>query len=220
MDTPLSRLASRCRQCLATGGGAEEIRALVEQALGELAGGPPQEAIDEIVHRTEDLLVVGLAQPPYANTPVHDHGGIWCVIGMAIGREENALYEESAGGVVEVDRLVVAAGEAVVLPPSAIHRIRNPDGVTSLGVHVYGADLLMASIAYYILSRSLVVLHGRNSPFAAALGSDLKGRLSLMLYAIAIPLTFLSPWISLAIYAGVALVWLVPDRRFSRASGN
>jgi predicted metal-dependent enzyme (double-stranded beta helix superfamily) len=145
VDSPLSRLASRCRQCLATGGGAEEIRALVEQALGELASAPPQEAIDEIVHRTDDLLVVGLAQPPYANTPVHDHGGIWCVIGMAVGREENALYEESAGGVVEVDRLVVAAGEAVVLPPNAIHRIRNPDGVTSLGVHVYGADLLSAA---------------------------------------------------------------------------
>lgn len=142
MDSPLSRLASRCQQCLAGGGGAEEIRGLVLDALGELASGPPQEAIDDIVHRTSDLLVVGLAQPPYSNTPVHNHGGIWCVIGMAVGREENALYAESAEGLDEVRRFVVEAGEAVVLEPNAIHKIRNPDGATSLGVHVYGADLL------------------------------------------------------------------------------
>jgi predicted metal-dependent enzyme (double-stranded beta helix superfamily) len=144
MDSPLSRLASRCQQCLAAGGGAEEMRSLVIEALSELASGPPQEAIDDIVHRSDDLLVVGLAQPPYANTPIHNHGGIWCVIGMAVGREENALHAESADGLSEVDRLVVAAGEAIVLAPNAIHRIRNPDGVTSLGVHVYGADLLSA----------------------------------------------------------------------------
>jgi predicted metal-dependent enzyme (double-stranded beta helix superfamily) len=145
LNSPLSRLASRCQQCLAAGGRAEEVRALVTEALSELASGPPQEAIDDIVHRTDDLLVVGLAQPPYANTPIHNHGGIWCVIGMAVGREENALHAESAGDLGEVDRFVVAAGEAVVLGPNAIHKIRNPDGVMSLGVHVYGADLLSAT---------------------------------------------------------------------------
>jgi len=142
MDSPLSRLASRCQQCLAAGGGAEDVRALVTNALGELASGPPQEAIDDIVHRTADLLVVGLALPPYSNTPFHNHGGIWCVIGMTVGREENALYAESADGLSEVGRFVVAAGEAAVLAPDAIHKIRNPDGATSRGVHVYGADLL------------------------------------------------------------------------------
>jgi predicted metal-dependent enzyme (double-stranded beta helix superfamily) len=142
MDSPLSRLASRCQRCLADGGGAKEIQLLVVDALSELASGPPQEAVDDIVHRTADLLVVGLAQPAHGNTPVHNHGGIWCVIGMAIGCEENALYAETAEGLSEVSRFVVGPGEAAVLAPSAIHKIRNPDGAASMGVHVYGADLL------------------------------------------------------------------------------
>ncbi len=83
-------------------------------------------------------------------------------------------------------------------------------------VALYAADLLMAAIAYNILVHTLVKLHGHDSPFSSALGSDLKGRISLALYAGSVPLAFLSPWISLALVFIVALMWLVPDRRFAR----
>ena len=81
-------------------------------------------------------------------------------------------------------------------------------------VAVYGVGLLMNAIAYTILVRTLIKRHGRDSEFAARIGSDLKGRISLALYALAVALSFVNPWISLAIYFGVAMIWLVPDRRF------
>lgn len=81
-------------------------------------------------------------------------------------------------------------------------------------VAVYGVGLLMNAIAYTILVRALIARHGRDSEFAARIGSDVKGNISLALYALAVALSFVSPWISLAIYFSVALIWLVPDRRF------
>ena len=83
-------------------------------------------------------------------------------------------------------------------------------------VAIYGVNLVCASIAYYIFAHTLVRLHGKDSAFAKALGSDFKGRVSTALYVVAVPLAFVSPWISLAMYAAVAAWWLVPDRRFAR----
>ena len=81
---------------------------------------------------------------------------------------------------------------------------------------LYGAVLLMAGIAYFILARRLVRRHGDDSPLARAIGNDRKGRLSITLYAAAIPLAFVSTWIALGLYVAVALMWLVPDRRIER----
>ena len=81
-------------------------------------------------------------------------------------------------------------------------------------VAVYGVGLLMNAIAYTILVRALIKRHGHDSEFAARIGSDTKGKISLALYVTAIVTSFLSPWISLAIFFGVALIWLIPDRRF------
>ena len=78
---------------------------------------------------------------------------------------------------------------------------------------VYGAVLLLAGIAYLILANAIVAEHGPDSPLAQALGRDRKGKLSLVLYAIAIPLAFVNQWISDAIYVAVAAIWLVPDPR-------
>jgi len=78
---------------------------------------------------------------------------------------------------------------------------------------VYGAVLLLAGIAYLILANAIVAEHGPDSPLAQALGRDRKGKLSLVLYAIAIPLAFVNQWISDAIYVAVAAIWLVPDTR-------
>lgn len=81
----------------------------------------------------------------------------------------------------------------------------------------YGAVLLMAAVAYRILEQAIVAGHGRDSVQAAAVGRDLKGNISLVLYAIAIPSAFVQPWFAGALYVTVALMWLIPDRRIERA---
>jgi uncharacterized membrane protein len=81
---------------------------------------------------------------------------------------------------------------------------------------VYGLVLLMAAIAYYILQRTIIVQQGRDSLLAAAIGTDWKGKLSPVLYLSAIPLAFVSAWIASGLYAFVAFLWLVPDRRIER----
>jgi uncharacterized membrane protein len=78
---------------------------------------------------------------------------------------------------------------------------------------VYGVVLLLAAVAYTILQATIIAYEGPSSKLAAAVGGDTKGRLSLALYAAAIPLAFVQEWISDAIYVFVALMWLVPDRR-------
>jgi len=81
---------------------------------------------------------------------------------------------------------------------------------------VYGIDLLCAAIAYTILARTLMAAQGEGSRLAAAVGKDKKGRFSLVCYALAIPLAFVLPWLSVAIYVLVALIWLAPDPRIER----
>src|SRR5438034_8001886 len=78
---------------------------------------------------------------------------------------------------------------------------------------VYGAVLLMAGVAYYILTHTIVSLLGPHSAIATAVGKDVKGIVSVVLYGAAIPLAFVSRWIADAIYVLVVLMWLVPDRR-------
>jgi TMEM175 potassium channel family protein len=83
----------------------------------------------------------------------------------------------------------------------------------SLPTAVYGAVLLLAAIAYYILKTAIISAQGPDSRIAKALGNDFKGRISPLLYAAAIPLAYVGAWISIGIYVLVALMWLVPDRR-------
>jgi uncharacterized membrane protein len=90
-------------------------------------------------------------------------------------------------------------------------------GLVALPVAAYGVVLLMAAVAYLLLESAIVACNGRSSALAIALGSDLKGKLSLAIYAVSIPLAFLQPWISIALYVVVALMWLVPDRRIESA---
>jgi uncharacterized membrane protein len=85
---------------------------------------------------------------------------------------------------------------------------------------VYGVVLLLAAIAYYILQRSIISHQGRDSLLATAIGSDWKGKISPMLYLIAIPLSFVNPLIAICIYSFVALLWLIPDRRIERVLTN
>ncbi len=86
-------------------------------------------------------------------------------------------------------------------------------GLTALPTAAYGVVLAMAAIGYTLLQGAIVACGGRTSTLAAAVGSDLKGKLSLGIYIAAIPLAFVSPWIAAALYVVVALIWFVPDRR-------
>lgn len=86
----------------------------------------------------------------------------------------------------------------------------------ALPAATYGAVGLAAGIAYLILVRTLIRANGRDSPVAQAIGSDIKGYASLVLYAAAVGLAFVRPWISYALYATVAAIWFIPDRRFAR----
>jgi uncharacterized membrane protein len=83
-------------------------------------------------------------------------------------------------------------------------------------VAVYGVVLLMAGVAYFILIRTLIRLHGQSSTLATAIGADRKGKISMAIYAVAVPLAFVRAWIAGACYVIVAVIWLVPDRRIER----
>jgi uncharacterized membrane protein len=85
---------------------------------------------------------------------------------------------------------------------------------------VYGVSLLMPAIAYYLLQKTIVHQQGRHSMLASALGRDVKGKISPLLYAAAVALAFVDAWLSIAIYALVAVMWLVPDRRIEKALGE
>jgi uncharacterized membrane protein len=81
---------------------------------------------------------------------------------------------------------------------------------------LYGCVLLLAAIGYFVLQRTIMADQGKDGILAQAVGSDVKGKMSPPIYAVAIPLAFVSPWISLALYWLVAVIWLVPDRRIER----
>jgi|SRR5579883_2150304 uncharacterized membrane protein len=83
-------------------------------------------------------------------------------------------------------------------------------------VAMYGIVLLLAAVAYFVLSKTLIKLHGRGSTLATSIGSDRKGKISIVIYAVAIPLAFVERWIAGACYVAVAIVWLIPDRRIER----
>jgi uncharacterized membrane protein len=81
----------------------------------------------------------------------------------------------------------------------------------------YGVVLLLAAIAYFILARAILASHGPDSLLARAIGRDFKGKVSVVIYAAAVALAFVQPWVAMALYTLVAILWLVPDRRIERA---
>ena len=85
-----------------------------------------------------------------------------------------------------------------------------------LPVAVYGVMLLFAGIAFFALTRSLIAHHGKNSVLATSIGNDWKGKVSLLVYVLAIPSAFVRPWLACACYTLVAIIWLVPDPRIEK----
>ena len=86
----------------------------------------------------------------------------------------------------------------------------------ALPVAMYGVILLLSGFGFFVLSRSLIKLHGQDSVLATAVGNDIKARLSILFYMVAIPLAFVDPRIACGLYVLVAVMWLVPDRRIEK----
>jgi uncharacterized membrane protein len=89
--------------------------------------------------------------------------------------------------------------------------------LSSVPTAVYGVVLLLPAIAYYLLQKAIIHKQGRESVLATALGSDIKGKISQVLYVAGIAAAFVVPWLSVALYVLVAVMWLVPDRRIEKA---
>jgi uncharacterized membrane protein len=87
----------------------------------------------------------------------------------------------------------------------------------TLPVAIYGVVLLMAGVAYYVLSQCLIASEGKDSKLARAVGRDWKGIAALVMYAVAIAIAFVLPLVSMALYVAVAMLWFVPDSRIERA---
>lgn len=149
----LSEFVETCRSALDaadaadTSDAAERVAAALRPLLGEPealsaeiealrppGGGPA------VVHRSDDLTVLGLAVPAGFVSPVHDHT-IWAVVGIYAGDEDNVFYRRGDDGIIETGRAVLRCGEVLALPPDAVHRIANSGTDTMRAVHVYGGDL-------------------------------------------------------------------------------
>ena len=96
----------------------------------------------------------------------------------------------------------------------------DESGFTALPTAAYGIVLACSAISYTVLQRQIIAVNGRDSRLALALGGDLKGKASLVLYVLAIPLAFVQPWLAILLYVIVALIWLVPDRRIESRVGK
>lgn len=88
----------------------------------------------------------------------------------------------------------------------------------TLPVALYGVVAAMSGVAYYLLAHSLAGLHGKDSPIATVLDNDHKGILSVVIYVVAVGLSFVNSWLAVFLYVLVAAIWFIPDRRMERAN--
>ncbi len=145
----LTRFILRCKAVVVQPAPAEAVRALVREALSDLAGvrralhSIPGERSKRPLFRSSELLIMNTALAPGLATPPHDHA-TWAVIGVYAGREDNTFYRTSKTGLEEIGRKELRAGSAIALDPDVIHAVANPLQVETLALQVYGADLLTA----------------------------------------------------------------------------
>ena len=81
---------------------------------------------------------------------------------------------------------------------------------------LYGVVMLMAGVAYYFLVRAILAHHGQESRVATAVGRDFKGKVSVLIYVVAVPMAFINRWVTNALYVLVAMIWFIPDSRIER----
>jgi TMEM175 potassium channel family protein len=94
------------------------------------------------------------------------------------------------------------------------------NGIAPVPTAIYGVILLLAAVAYFLLVRALIGARDQHEGLAAAVGRDRKGIVSALIYALAIPVALLAPYLAFALFVAVAAIWVVPDRRMERALGR
>jgi uncharacterized membrane protein len=125
--------------------------------------------------------------------------------------------------VTRVDGLILWANSHLLFWLSIIPAATAWTGqnlLAPLPTALYGLSLLMPAIAYYLLVKAIIHQHGKDSTLAKAVGSDLKGKVSLIAYLGGILLAFFAPWISILLYVLVAILWIVPDKRIEKMIGR
>lgn len=142
MDRMLSpdEFVECCIECLENDGGSGGIAALTRLALRSQREEPAAWGRTEVVHCSDDLMIVDLTLPPFATSAIHEHR-TWAVIGISEGREVDDILMERDGGLRWTSRHELRSGDILVLQPDCIHFIGNPLAVPSRGIHVYGRNL-------------------------------------------------------------------------------
>jgi predicted metal-dependent enzyme (double-stranded beta helix superfamily) len=138
------QFVARCLQCLSAGGDAQDIARLLPQALVSQREEPGKWNTSELLHCSDDLLIVNLTLPPFATSAIHDHR-TWAVIGISQGCEIDELFVERAVGLAHASSHELRSGDVLVLDPDCIHFIANPTAQPSRGIHVYGKNLALTN---------------------------------------------------------------------------
>ncbi len=168
------------------------------------------------------IMVLGLRVPPSAELAalrplipiLLGYGLSFAFLGIYWSNHHHLLQ-----AIKHVDGRVLWANLHLLFWLSLVPFVTAWAGATAFApwpVAAYGVVLLCAAVAYFVLTRALLALHGRDSLLATALGRDFKGKVSVVIYVVAIPLALADRWASCALYVFVALIWLVPDRRIER----
>jgi predicted metal-dependent enzyme (double-stranded beta helix superfamily) len=147
----LQDFVGSCERFAGAPDGAEQVLELMRSAVRDPdaikravpPNDPGRDILDAPLHRSATCLVFNVTLDPLIVSPPHDHR-MWAVIGIYEGQENNTFYRRSGNKVDVVNRRDIRAGGAILLGPDVIHSIANPLGSRTLGLHVYGGDLLAA----------------------------------------------------------------------------
>jgi predicted metal-dependent enzyme (double-stranded beta helix superfamily) len=140
-----------CERFVGAPDGARQVLDLMRSIVGDaegiksavVPGDSRQTIFDLALFRSSELLVLNATLLPHFATPPHNHG-MWAVVGIYEGQENNTFYRRSGKGLEEINHREIRAGDAILLGSEVIHAIENPFGSNTLGLHVYGGDLLTA----------------------------------------------------------------------------
>lgn len=147
MTFTIDAFINDCKSVLGSAQPMTEIQQLMSAALDDCAGlkavlPPTRGEPSRILYREDDLTVLQVSLPPGLKSPVHNHT-IWAVIGIYDGREDNRFFTDD-GGLTQQSARSLGAGDVAALDATTIHAIENPLDTVTLGLHVYGGDLLAA----------------------------------------------------------------------------
>jgi predicted metal-dependent enzyme (double-stranded beta helix superfamily) len=147
MTFAIDTFIDACKSALSSAQPMIEVRQLMSTALLDCAGlkamlGAIPGEPSRILHREDDLTVLQVSLPPGLKSPVHNHT-IWAVIGVYEGQEDNRFFTDD-GGLTQHSARSLGVGDVAALDEASIHSIENPLDTVTLGLHVYGGDLLAA----------------------------------------------------------------------------